>query len=154
MADNTEQAEQAERPPTFAEAAAEAHNVLCGDMEGTFTCHTVDPYVQAMEEAHRREVQDLREEAAHLRALLRGLRKIVRGVPVESLDTTPWVTQGPLVYPKREGVDYGDLVATFEDIDGVVATEAVCAVNAFMEVREHLDRFFKDKEETDDGPQR
>lgn len=141
-------------PPTFAEAVEMAHNVLCGDMDGTFTCHTVDPYVQDMEEAHKREVQALRAEAARLRATLHGLGKIVRGVPVESLDTTPWVTQGALVYPKREGVDYGDLVATFEDIDGAVATEAVCAVNAFMEVKDHLDRFFKDKKETDDGPQR
>ena len=137
----------------FDAAVARARNVVCGDREGTFTCHTVDPYVQAMEEAHRREVLALREEAAHLRATLRGLRKIVRGVPVESLDTTPWVAQGTLVYPKREGVDYGDLVATFEDIDGVVATEAVCAVNAFMEVKDHLDRFFRDGKETDDGPQ-
>jgi hypothetical protein len=91
-------------------------------------------------------------EAAYLRAILRGLRKIVRRVPVESLNT-PWVVQGAHVYPKREGVDYGDLVATFVDIDGVVATEAVCAVNAFMEVKDHLARFFKDKKETDDGPQ-
>jgi hypothetical protein len=140
------------RPPTFAEAAEDAHNVLCGDREGTFTCHTVDPYVQAMEEAHKREVQDMREEAAQLRATLRGLRKIVRGVPVESL-STPWVTQGAHVYPKKEGADCGDIIATFEDVDGVVGVEAVCVVNAFMAAKEHIDRFFKDKEEADDGPE-
>ena len=143
MSDKTE---QAERPPTFAEAAAEAHNVLCGDMEGTFTCHTVDPYVQAMEEAYKREVQDLRMEANGLRALLRGLRKIVRGAPVESLGT-PWVARGRCIYPSSRPADYGDLVATFEDADGVVPVETVCAVNAFMELREHLDRYFHDNEQ-------
>lgn len=136
----------------FDEAVARARGVLCGDMEGTFTCHTVDPYVDAMVAAHDREVVSLRTEVEHLRAVLRGLRKIVRAVPCESLNT-PWVARGRCIYPSSQLADYGDLIATFEDVDGTVPVETVCAVNAFMEMKDHLDRFFKDRKETDDGSQ-
>lgn len=135
----------------FDEAAARARSVLCGNREGV-TCHTVDPCVDELVAAHDREVADLRAEARSLRATLQGLRKIVREVSCESLNT-PWVARGRCIYPSSQLADCGDLIATFEDADGVVGVETVCAVNAFMEVREHIDRFFKDKKETDDGPQ-
>ena len=69
----------------------------------------------------------------------------MRAVPCESLNT-PWVVRGRCVYPSSQLADYGDLIATFEDVDGVVGVEAVCAVNAFMEAKEHIDHFFKDSE--------
>lgn len=140
MADNEKQGDQM----TFEQAVAQARNVTCGDREGTFTCHTVDPYVDAMAAAHDREVQALKEEVAQLRALLRGLKRIVRSVPTESLHA-PWVANGRHVYPKAVPADYGDLVATFEDVDGMSAGEAVCAVNAFLELHNHLDRHFHDE---------
>lgn len=129
----------------FDAAVARARNVVCGDREGTFTCHTVDPYVDAMVAAHDREVQALSEEVAQLRALLRGLRRIVRSVPTESLHA-PWVANGRHVYPKAVPADYGDLVATFEDNDGMSAGETVCVVNAFLELRDHIDRHFREPE--------
>lgn len=110
------------------------------------------PTVAEAEEAHKREVQALHAEASYLRAILRGLQKIVRAVPCESLHT-PWVARGRYIYPHSQPVDYGDLIAIFADVDGIVPVETVCAVNAFMEVKDHLDRFFKDKKEADDGPQ-
>ena len=129
----------------FDAAVARARNVVCGDREGTFTCHTVDPYVDARVAAHDREVQALSEEVAQLRALLRGLRRIVRSVPTESLHA-PWVANGRHVYPKAVPADYGDLVATFEDNDGMSAGETVCVVNAFLELRDHIDRHFREPE--------
>jgi len=132
---------------TFDAAAEKARHVMCGDREGIFTCHTVDPYVDAMAAAHAREVQALKEEVAQLKALLRGLRKIARGVPTTSLNT-PWISRGRLVFPDSKHADAGDIIATFEDVDGVSACETVCAVNAFIELRDHLDRHFHDKEAT------
>lgn len=129
----------------FDAAVARARNVVCGDREGTFTCHTVDPYVDAMVAAHDREVQALSEEVARLRALLRGLKRIARSVPTESLHA-PWVANGRHVYPKAVPADYGDLVATFEDVDGMSAGEAVCTVNAFLELRDHIDKHFHEPE--------
>jgi len=129
----------------FDVAVARARNVVCGDREGTFTCHTVDPYVDAMVAEHDREVQALSTEVSQLRALLRGLRRIVHSVPTESLHA-PWVANGRHVYPKAVPADYGDLVATFEDNDGMSAGEAVCTVNAFLELRDHIDRHFREPE--------
>ena len=143
MADNEKQGDQM----TFEQAVARARNVTCGDREGLFTCHTVDPYVDAMVAAHGREVNDLKAEIAQLKALLHGLRKIAHGAPTESLHT-PWISRGRLVFPDSEHADAGDIIATFEDVDGVSTCEAVCAVNAFVELRDHLDRHFHDKEAT------
>ena len=132
---------------SFSEAAKRARNAIYVDKKGLFTCHTADPYVDAMAAAHDREVNDLKAEIAQLKALLRGLRKIAHGAPTESLNT-PWISRGRLVFPDSEHADAGDIIATFEDVDGVSACETVCAVNAFIELRDHLDRHFHDKEAT------
>jgi hypothetical protein len=62
------------------------------------------------------------------------------------------VARGRCIYPSdKELADYGDLIASFEDIDGTVPVETVCAVNAFMEVKKHLDRSFRDAADDEDG---
>ena len=149
MADNEKQGGQmtSEQEPhvlSFSEAAERARHVMYVDKKGLFTCHTADPYVDAMAAAHDREVRAPKEEVAQPRALLRGLKRIARSVPTESLHA-PWVANGRHVYPKAVPADYGDLVATFEDVDGMSAGETVCAVNAFIELRDHLDKHFRDE---------
>ena len=141
MADETTPAEAAPEP-TFDEAVYAARNVMCGDMEGVFTCHTVDPYVDAMARAHEREVGDLRNEVSTLRKLLLGLKRIAHGVPADS-PRTPWVANGSMVFPKTPYADHGDIIATFYE-DAFSAADAAAVVNAFIEIRDNLDSKFRE----------
>lgn len=83
------EADQAETRMSFAEAVRRARNILCADREGCFTCHTVDPYIDALEAAHRdelgakyqgvvdareREIEALRKEVSVLRTALAPIR--------------------------------------------------------------------------------
>ena len=134
----------------FSKAVENARSVICSDREGLFCCHTVDPYVDAMVRAHTEEMADMKAEVSRLHALLRGLRKIIHGVPYESLHA-PWIAYGTCAYLDRKDADGGDLVANFEDSDGVTATETVCVVNAFNELREHIDKFFGEDADGSEG---
>lgn len=134
----------------FSKAVENARNVICSDREGLFCCHTVDPYVDAMVRAHTEEMADMQAEVRRLRALLSGLHKIIRGVPYGCLHA-PWIAYGTCVYLDRKDADGGDLVATFEDADGVTATETVCVVNSFKELHEHIDKFFREDSDGSKG---
>ena len=134
----------------FDEAADRARHVTCGDREGLFTCHTVDPYVDDMVRAHAEEMAAMQAQVRSLRALLSGLHKIIHGVPYGCLHA-PWIAYGTCVYPDSKSADAGDLIATFEDADGVTATETVCVVNAFKELHEHIDKFFTEDADGSEG---
>ena len=110
---------------TFDEALNRAHSVICGDMEGLFTCHTVDPYVDALEKAHR-------EEIARLQAVLDKVRELA------SVDTpkirTPWYARGRHIFDDTE--DAGALELEFEDVDAdETAKQTAEIVNRFADIR-------------------
>lgn len=109
----------------FDAALERARHVVCGDMEGLFTCHTVDPYVDALEQAHCEEVADLERKLATI-------REIVVNTPLGRVHP-PLSAKGAHLY---NGSDYGSLVATVEDVDGAeAASQLAAAVNAVDRIR-------------------
>jgi len=109
----------------FDAAVARARNVVCGDREGTFTCHTVDPYVAAIDRAHC-------EEVAALKARLDAVAAAIAGIPPRA---GVFRSEGPQIY---NGDDYGSLVCTIEDTNPAVTRMVVDSVNAVAAIREIL----------------
>lgn len=106
-------------------AVAQAQNILCGDREGTFTCHTVDPYVDAIDRAHR-------EEVAALQAKLDAVAAAIAGIPSRA---GVFRAEGSQIY---NGDDYGSLVCTVEDTNPAVTRMVADSVNAVAHIREIL----------------
>ena len=106
-------------------AVARARSVLCGDREGTFTCHTVDPYVDAIDRAHC-------EEVAALQAKLDAVAAAISGIPPRA---GVFRAEGSQIY---NGDDYGSLVCTIEDTNPAVTRMVADSVNAVAAIREIL----------------
>ena len=126
---------------TFDEALLRARSIICGDMEGLFTCHTVDPYVDALEKAHR-------EEIAKLQAVLDRVREMV------SVDTpkirTPWYARGRHIFDDAE--DAGSIELTFEDVNATdTARQTAEIVNRFADARTLMSALEQTREEAGNG---
>lgn len=109
----------------FDAALARARSILCRRRDGLFTCHTMDPYVDALEQAHCEEVADLERKLA-------AIREIVANTPLDRVRPPLWARHGCVF----NGPDYGDLLATIEDVDGAgAASQLAAAVNAVDRIR-------------------
>jgi hypothetical protein len=109
----------------FDAALERARHIVCGDMEGPFTCHTVDLYVDALEQAHC-------EEVAALQARLDAVAAAIAGIPPRA---GVFRAEGARIY---NGDDYGSLVCTVEDTNPDVTRMVVDSVNAVARIREIL----------------